>query len=537
MEKDLELYNEYLNGNKESFDLLYNKYKDKIQYFIFNIVKDYQKSEDITQEVFIYVMKNPVRDNCSFKYYIYLIAKSRAYNYINNENKRSLITEKYLSNENEQTEKDIIDIITKKEKEKEVIEAINELDDKYKNAIYLVSIEELSYKQTAEILGENIQNIKNLVHRSKKELRKILIKNGVYEANRTVKIFIIFVCITIVLSGVTYAIYKIINNDNKGKVNMTPLFSSKISTIDENKVWVGTFNLVWNDLMDDIIGGKIEFEDGYSELAEELNKQNFTSEQLSTDSYFKIQGEESLTLKNKIEEEIDKKFNQTSDILDKCDWNDKNGYILYAILNKEFNFLEKFQTLDDNFFGDSKEKVKYFGIEPITSQNAKKNVEVLFYNSENDFAIKLKTQEGEGVYLYRTTGKEKSFEENYKEMLEKQNLYTGESNYKDIDILKIPFIKVNDEINYDELCGKIIKGTKGTYIKQALQTIDFELNNVGGSVKSEALIELRRGIATEEGRKFIFDNDFIVYMKEENKEKPYFALKVDNIDVLQLSEN
>ena len=30
----------------------------------------------------------------------------------------------------------------------------------------------------------------------------------------------------------------------------------------------------------------------------------------------------------------------------------------------------------------------------------------------------------------------------------------------------------------------------------------------------------------------IFDSDFILYLKEENKEQPYFALKVDNIDVL-----
>lgn len=50
MEKDLDtkLYNEYLNGEKEAFELLYNKYKNKIQYFIYNIIKDYEKSEDIT---------------------------------------------------------------------------------------------------------------------------------------------------------------------------------------------------------------------------------------------------------------------------------------------------------------------------------------------------------------------------------------------------------------------------------------------------------------------------------------------------------
>ena len=29
---DIKLYNEYLNGEKEAFELLYNKYKDKITY-------------------------------------------------------------------------------------------------------------------------------------------------------------------------------------------------------------------------------------------------------------------------------------------------------------------------------------------------------------------------------------------------------------------------------------------------------------------------------------------------------------------------
>ena len=36
MEKDLDkkLYNDYLNGEKEAFEILYNKYKNKIEYFI-----------------------------------------------------------------------------------------------------------------------------------------------------------------------------------------------------------------------------------------------------------------------------------------------------------------------------------------------------------------------------------------------------------------------------------------------------------------------------------------------------------------------
>lgn len=158
---DIKLYNEYLNGQIEAFDILYNKYKDKIQYFIYNIVKDYERAEDITQEVFIYILQNPIRENYSFKYYIYLVARSRAYNYINTEKRRTKLNDMYSLLDSKKFEQDISDIIMKKETEKELIEAINMLNDKYKNAIYLIKIEELTYKETSEILRRNNRKYKN----------------------------------------------------------------------------------------------------------------------------------------------------------------------------------------------------------------------------------------------------------------------------------------------------------------------------------------------------------------------------------------
>lgn len=206
---DIQLYTKYLEGEKSAFELLYNKYKNKIQYFIYNIVKDYQKAEDITQDVFIYVMQNKVREGYTFKYYIYLVAKSRAYNYIKLKNRKLEINEQYFSKEDKQIENDIIDIITENEKRKEIIESINLLDEKYKNAIYLVNIEELSYKETAEILGESVQNIKNLIHRGKKELRKILLRKGLVEMNKSMKVFLITLLVGTILSGVVYAVCEV----------------------------------------------------------------------------------------------------------------------------------------------------------------------------------------------------------------------------------------------------------------------------------------------------------------------------------------
>lgn len=538
MEKDLDikLYNEYLDGEKSAFELLYNKYKDKIQYFVYNIVKDYQKAEDITQDVFIYVMQNKMKEGYTFKYYIYLVAKSRAYNQINMEKRRTEINEEYILNGAEQVGQDVADIVTKNEKRQAIISAIDMLDDRYKNAIYLVNIEELTYQEAAQILGESIQNVKNLIHRGKKELRKILIKKGFDEMNKFAKVIIAILCISVLLAGGVYATMKIIESFT-GKAEITPTYTSKLSTMDSNKVWVGTFNLVWNDFMNDVVKEKVEFEDGESELANELNKQSFKANQLSENSYFKIHGQAiGEDLKNKIKNGIKQKFNEDSKLIDRIDWNDSNGYVLYAMLKKEFEFLEPFSTAMGSMeFNNSETRVKCFGVDSSNKPEASKNVEILFYNSEDDFAIKLKTKEGEEVILYKTTGENKSFEENYKEIKKQQSNYSGKNTFEENDILRIPFIKVNDEINYDELCGREIKNSN-YYIKQALQTIDFELNNVGGSVKSEAVIDATQKAWTEKPRKMIFDSDFILYLKEESKEQPYFALKVDNTDVL-VSDN
>ena len=527
---DIELYFKYLNGDKEAFGKLYSKYKSKIHYFVFNIVKDYQKAEDITQEVFIYILNNKIKEGYSFKYYIYLVAQSRAISYINVKNRRDEIIQQYLFNNQETMEKDSLEYLIEKENKNELLDEINKLDDKYKNAIYLIKIEGLSYKEAASILGQTVQNIKNLVHRGKKILYKSLVKKQFNQINKMSKILIFIILLTLTLFGVVYATI-IISNDKKQKLKITPTYTSNISTIDTNKVWVGTFNLVWNDLVNEVVGKNIEFEDGQSILVDELNKQSFTTEQLSLNSYFKIHGEETTELKNKIEQGIKEKFNEESSIINKFSWKEvKNAYILYAMLKKEFNYLEKFSILKEDTFGMSDQKVKYFGVEGIKEYN--ESVEVLFYNSKEDFAVKLNTKEGEEVYLYRTKGENKTFEENFNEMLEKKESYFGEKYLQKNDILKIPFIKVKDEINYDELCGKYIKGTN-MYISQAIQTIEFELNNVGGSVKSEAIIEVLKRVEFEKDRELIFNDTFILYLKEQSKEKPYLALRVDDVDVLE----
>ena len=55
---DEELVNSYVNGNSKSFEILMNKYKDRIYTYIYLKVKNKNVAEDIFQETFIKVINS-----------------------------------------------------------------------------------------------------------------------------------------------------------------------------------------------------------------------------------------------------------------------------------------------------------------------------------------------------------------------------------------------------------------------------------------------------------------------------------------------
>lgn len=527
---DIKLYNNFAEGDNMCFEKLYSKYKSSVQYFIVNIVKDYQRAEDIYQDVFMCIFKNKPKIETSFKNYIYIASRNKAISHIQTEKRREYIDNKYLLDLFQDEKIDVSKNLEEKESKKEVLKVIDKLEDKYKNAVYLTKIEGFSYSEVANILGTSESNIKNLVHRGKIKMKKIIINERWYNMEKSLRFIIIFIIIALVLTTGVWGVAKIFKQKGKNS-SLIPTPSIKITNEDGNKVWCGTFNFVWNDLMDELIKGEIQFEDDIPcELADELNAKPFTISDLSEDSYVKIYGACSNELKNKIENEIMEKFGENSEVLDSIDWTDQQNYVLYAMLKKEFHFIQEFNLIGKKPFKNSSTKYEYFGINLTSLGYGSKNVDVLFYNSDTDFAVKLKSREGEEVYLYRNDGNGKSFIENYQEMLKKAQNYNGNKVIESGDILEVPFIRIKENINYDELCNRKIKGN-GNVIKKAIQTVDFELNNIGGSLKSEAVINVYKSIVKPK-RHFIFNDTFLVFLKEETKERPYFALRVYDTDIL-----
>ncbi len=316
--------------------------------------------------------------------------------------------------------------------------------------------------------------------------------------------------------------------------------------------WCGTLQLVWNDMKNEIVKKDIVFSPQL-DMVENLNKEDFNESMLSDEYYFKIYGLKTPALKEQIENGIKEKFNQTSDILDDFDWSD-NGvddpnnadirrYFLYTMLYRKFEFLEKFDKLDNDQFGDKYKDIEYFGIDKGTKNSVGDQITVLYYNSKDDFAVLIDTKTNDEV-IFCKSPKGNTFNEIYENMNNKASKYTGSKYFKDVDEFKAPKLTLNEKKEYKEFENKKFTTADPVYntaeIKKILQTIQFSLDENGGEIKSEAAIDMVLNTTSigskpkkDEPRYFYVDDTFAIFLRERGKAKPYFAGRIEDITKFQ----
>ena len=354
------------------------------------------------------------------------------------------------------------------------------------------------------------------------------------------KIIIAFCVLLIVLGGIIYFM-----GNNKVKdipltkgITIVPTMDDKITT---DSSWCATFQLVWNDMKNEIVKTDVVF-NPQLEMVENLNKETFKENMISNEYYFKTYGLKTKKLKEEIEKGIKEKFNQTSDILKDFDWSEEalddptnpnlRRYFFYTMLYREFEYKSKFSVLDNAKFGEY-EDIKYFGVNKNSKEAVRKQIEVLFYNSKNDFAVKIKTKDNDEVIFYKNPEGE-TFKEIYDSMMKKTNEYEESRKKKKKDLFMAPILSFNVKREYKELENKKFNTADGNIamIEKAIQSIKFSLDETGGKVKSEAGVDSWKttSMAGEEKTRYFNVNDtFALFLKEEKRDVPYLALRVDDI--------
>lgn len=357
------------------------------------------------------------------------------------------------------------------------------------------------------------------------------------------KIFVIISLIILIIIGIF--VYKKMDSrrelENTVGVSVVPTMDNNIES---DASYCATFQLIWNDLKNEVVKTDINFEE-QNDFAESLNKEDFKEADISNDMYYKVYGLKTLKLKKQIEDAIWKKFKQKSDILDKFNWDDDaldqgridyQRYFFYTMLYKEFSYPYAFDVLNNSHFNNQYDDIKYFGISSNSDSKLYNQVKVLYYNSEDDFAIKILTKENDEI-IFNVNPKGNTFKEIYDNLNKNANNYKDATFFRNGDTLRVPYLDFKLLKEYEELEKKPFYDLSGNKyeILQALQSIQFEINEKGGKIKSEAAMDVFKSSAAfnPEERHFTINKTFAIFLKEKNQAKPYFASKVTDIKKFQ----
>ena len=177
-------YQRYLDGENKAADLLVEKYSDMLILYINGYIKDIHEAEDLMIEAFsqIFAKERPITGNGSFKAYLYKTARNLA---LRHKQKHRRIFLRIDDLDFEPSGEMMADTeLLRNERDQQLYAALDKLKPEYREAVYLVYLEEMSYQNTAKVMSKSEQQIKNLVFRGKQSLKTILEQGGFIYADK-----------------------------------------------------------------------------------------------------------------------------------------------------------------------------------------------------------------------------------------------------------------------------------------------------------------------------------------------------------------
>jgi RNA polymerase sigma factor (sigma-70 family) len=161
------------NGELQQATLLFERYHKRIFNFLARMTMDRDLAEDLTQNVFLRIIKyrNSYREGNKFQSWIYQVARnvfSDHYQSIKNRFSDFVDVEKvsdHIGGNDDSEEQD--------EKEKLLHRSMAKLTEEQRELLVLTRFQQMKYEEVAAIMDTTVANIKVKVHRAIVKLREL----------------------------------------------------------------------------------------------------------------------------------------------------------------------------------------------------------------------------------------------------------------------------------------------------------------------------------------------------------------------------
>ena len=184
---DEELILAFQDGDRDAFNHIVERYKDKLTNFLYRFTYDIDAAQDLAQDTLlkVYINKNSYKEIAKFSTWIYTIASNLAKTELRKIKRRKTYTISDLSTDDREFVLHRSDEESFEDEEDTLVsgkilqKCLDVLDDEFKNIIILRDIQELSYDEISKILKIPLGTVKSRINRGRFKLKDLLKKEGV----------------------------------------------------------------------------------------------------------------------------------------------------------------------------------------------------------------------------------------------------------------------------------------------------------------------------------------------------------------------
>jgi RNA polymerase sigma-70 factor (ECF subfamily) len=175
----------YLAGEMRAFEVLVNRYQVRLLNFVYRIVGDRERSEDLVQEAFIRIHRHLARFDRSKKFstWAYTIASNLAKNELRNRSRSPLVlfttlapqwTDDERPLEFEDTGAQPDEAFRQRHLQEAVEASVAQLPAHHRDVFVLRELEGRSYEEIAEITRCNLGTVKSRLNRARNAFAEII---------------------------------------------------------------------------------------------------------------------------------------------------------------------------------------------------------------------------------------------------------------------------------------------------------------------------------------------------------------------------
>ena len=171
--------------DKQLFENLFYSYRKQMVYLAMSYIHNQDDAEDIVHDVFLNIaqrhmsiIKN-IKNDEDVRNYILKATKNKSLNRIRDRKKDNVCIDSLIEYSNENLfDDEFVEIICRKSEYKQVVSAIETLDEIYRDALWYHFVLEMPIKEVSKILNQSISTTKKQLVRGKKILLSLLETKG-----------------------------------------------------------------------------------------------------------------------------------------------------------------------------------------------------------------------------------------------------------------------------------------------------------------------------------------------------------------------